>query len=220
MNPTQKFGKLLLGTSLSLSLLFTGGMLIPPQAAHAAQAAPVSASTSIADNIAATGKQFMGVPYKFGSKSGVTSTFDCSSFTQYVFKQNGISLPRDSRQQSRVGTYVSRDQLKPGDLVFFYNPIHHVAIYIGNGQLLHTYGKPGVTITSLSSWESRINTIRRVLPDNGQAVDPTNTTSPDQGTNIQPTTQPDPTDQSPSHPYNKTKHRHGYRNYNQQNENE
>jgi len=206
---TPKFGKMILGTSLSLSLLFTGGMLIPPHTAHAASAS-AAVSTSIVDNIIATGKQFMGVPYKFGSKSGVTSTFDCSSFTQYIFRQNGISLPRDSRQQSRVGTYVSRDQLKPGDLVFFYSPIHHVAIYIGNGQLMHTYGKPGVTITSLSSWESRINTIRRVLPDNGQAVTP----APDQGSNTQPTIDQPSTPSQPHHAKHRyTKHR-GYKNYN------
>lgn len=184
MMKQPKLGKLLLGTSLSLSILLSGGTaLLMPQAAHAAAA---ETSTSLADQIFATGKQFLGVPYKFGSKSGVTSTFDCSSFTQYVYKQNGISLPRDSRQQSTVGTYVPRNQLKPGDLIFFYSPIHHVAIYIGNGQILHTYGKPGVTISNLSSWESRINTIRRVLPDNGQAADTSTNSSTDK--NAQPAT--------------------------------
>ena len=184
MMKPPKLGKLLLGTSLSLTILLSGGTaLLMPQAAHAASA---ETSTSLADQISATGKQFLGVPYKFGSKSGVTSTFDCSSFTQYVYKQNGISLPRDSRQQSTVGTYVPRNQLKPGDLIFFYSPIHHVAIYIGNGQILHTYGKPGVTISDLSSWESRINTIRRVLPDNGQAADTSTNSSSDK--NAQPST--------------------------------
>lgn len=184
MMKPPKLGKLLLGTSLSLSILLSGGtVLLMPQAAHAAAA---ETSTSLADQISATGKQFLGVPYKFGSKSGVTSTFDCSSFTQYVYKQNGISLPRDSRQQSTAGTYVPRNQLKPGDLIFFYSPIHHVAIYIGNGQILHTYGKPGVTISNLSSWESRINTIRRVLPDDGQAADTRANSSID--TSAQPST--------------------------------
>jgi lipoprotein Spr len=89
-----------------------------------------------------------------------------------VFKQNGISLPRSSKQQSTVGTYVSRSQLQPGDLVFFYSPIHHVAIYMGNGKLLHTYGKGGVTVTNLNTgwWNSHYTTARRVLSSNGQAA--------------------------------------------------
>ena len=69
----------------------------------------------------------LGVRYKFGALKGRTNSFDCSSFTQYVFGKYGINLPRSSKQQSQVGTYVARDQLQPGDLVFFYSPIHHVA---------------------------------------------------------------------------------------------
>jgi hypothetical protein len=76
------------------------------------------------------------------------------------------------------GTFVPRDHLQPGDLVFFYSPVHHVAIYMGNGKIIHTYGKPGVTITDLNSgwWSSHYNTARRVLP-NGQAA-PTTVSSP------------------------------------------
>nr|WP_233567909.1 C40 family peptidase [Cohnella faecalis] len=123
-----------------------------------------AATASQASGIIQTGKQYLGVPYKFGAKTGNTSRFDCSSFTQYVFARNGIHLPRSSKQQSKVGTYVPRNQLRPGDLVFFYSPIHHVAIYLGNGKLLHTFGKPGVTITDLNSgwWSSHYTTARRV----------------------------------------------------------
>jgi cell wall-associated NlpC family hydrolase len=159
------FAKSLVGITLSLSLLFSGSMFLTAKPAHAAT---VSASTT-ASNIIATGERFLGVPYQWGVHSGRTDRFDCSSFTQYVFKQNGISLPRNSRQQSRVGTYVDRNQLQPGDLVFFYSPIHHVAIYMGNGKLLHTFGKAGVTITNFSGWwSSHYNTARRVLPTFGQ----------------------------------------------------
>ncbi|TNJ66003.1 NlpC/P60 family protein [Paenibacillus hemerocallicola] len=89
-----------------------------------------------------------------------------TSFTQYVYKLNGVSIPRSSRQQSKAGTYVPRSQLQPGDLVFFYSPIHHVAIYMGNGKILHTYGKGGVTISNLNSgnWNRNYTTARRVLP--------------------------------------------------------
>jgi len=107
----------------------------------------------------------MGTPYRFGSTSGNVRTFDCSSFTQTVFKQAGINLPRSSSEQSHVGRFVPRSQLQPGDLVFFYSPIHHVGIYIGNGKVLHTYGSPGVTISDMNSgwWSRHYATARRVL---------------------------------------------------------
>jgi cell wall-associated NlpC family hydrolase len=144
--------------ALIACLGFTGFLYAGPSTANAA-------SSATASKIIATGEQFMGVPYKFGAPSGSTRAFDCSSFTQYVYKKNGISLPRTSIAQSKVGRYVSRSNLQPGDLVFFYSPIHHVAIYIGNGKILHTYGAPGVTISSLNSswWSSHYTTARRVL---------------------------------------------------------
>ncbi|MHA6529545.1 C40 family peptidase [Paenibacillus sp. BAC0078] len=159
----RRFRKFGIGVSLGIALLSAGtGFLDNTNMAYAATAT----STSIADQIISTGLKYQGVPYQFGAKSGRTDVFDCSSFTQFVFKQSGISLPRSSRQQSTVGTFVPRDQLQPGDLVFFYSPIHHVAIYMGDGKLLHTFGKGGVTVTSLNTgwWNSHYATARRVLP--------------------------------------------------------
>ncbi|MDF2716579.1 MAG: hydrolase, partial [Paenibacillus sp.] len=120
--------------------------------------------TSISSDIISKGKQYIGVPYKFGAKTGNTKSFDCSSFTQYLYGLSDIAIPRESIEQSRAGTYVPRSQLKPGDLVFFYSPVHHVAIYIGDGKILHTYGDPGVTITDLDSgwWDEHYTTARRV----------------------------------------------------------
>jgi hypothetical protein len=174
MNNTKKnrIGKTIVGISLTLSVAFSGTMLVAPQAAHAAVA-----STSVADNIMATGQKYLGVPYQFGAKSGSTSSFDCSSFVQYVFKQNGINLPRSSRQQATVGVAVSKDQLQPGDLVFSDTNrdgrINHVSIYMGNGKLLHTYRVGvGVTISNFagSTWDKTFMGARRVLPANGQAA--------------------------------------------------
>lgn len=112
----------------------------------------------------------MGTPYKFGAPSGVTSIFDCSSFTQYVYKKNGITLPRTSREQATKGYYVSRSNLRKGDLVFFSTRssggrIAHVGIYAGSGKILHTYGAGGVKYSSLSSdwWSSHYITARRVI---------------------------------------------------------
>lgn len=157
----NRLGKSVVGISLCLTMMMTGNALVPHSTAYAASAS----ASSKASDIISTAKHYMGVRYQYGAPSGITSSFDCSSFTQYVFKKNGISLPRDSRQQSRVGTYVPKNQLKPGDLVFFYSPIHHVGIYIGNGKMINTYGSPGVTITDLNSswWKSHYATARRVL---------------------------------------------------------
>ncbi|MGQ3481405.1 C40 family peptidase [Paenibacillus sp. TY11] len=157
MKRTSK--KLWMGICFTMTLVFSAGsFVVGSDTTHAA-------SAGTADQIISTGSQFMGVRYQFGAKAGNTNSFDCSSFTQYVFAQNGIKLPRSSRQQSTVGTYVPRSQLKKGDLVFFYAPIHHVAIYMGDGKLLHTFGKGGVTITDLNSgwWSSHYTTARRVL---------------------------------------------------------
>ncbi|GAA4687892.1 hypothetical protein GCM10023215_24630 [Pseudonocardia yuanmonensis] len=92
----------------------------------------------------------VGKPYRYGAAG--PSAFDCSGLTSFAFKKAGISIPRTSRAQSTVGTPVSKGSLQPGDLVFFYKPVSHVAIYIGNGQVVHasTSGQP-VKIGSLNA---------------------------------------------------------------------
>lgn len=155
------------GLALGFAIIAGGTVAVQATPTFAAESA-----SSTAANILATGEKYMGVPYQFGAASGQTNRFDCSSFTQYVFGQYGIKLPRSSKEQSTVGTYVPRNQLQPGDLVFFYSPIHHVAIYMGDGKLLHTFGKDGVTVTDLTSgwWNSHYTTARRVLPANDASV--------------------------------------------------
>ncbi|WP_246333867.1 C40 family peptidase [Thermoactinomyces mirandus] len=110
---------------------------------------------ALADKIIATGEKYLGTPYEFGAKSGQTNTFDCSSFVQHVYKENGIDLPRNSRQQSQVGQTVSKSEIQKGDLLFFElrsNPgrIGHVGIYAGNNKILHTWGPGGVRYDDLS----------------------------------------------------------------------
>jgi cell wall-associated NlpC family hydrolase len=82
--------------------------------------------------------QYVGVPYVWAGSS--PGGFDCSGLVMYVYAKVRISLPHSSRMQYGYGTSVSRDQLQAGDLLFFYNPIHHVAIYIGNGQMVNARG--------------------------------------------------------------------------------
>lgn len=105
-----------------------------------------------------------GVPYVFGGTT--RNGFDCSGFTQYVYKGSGITLPRDSYSQFGTGTAVQKDQLQPGDLVFFttYSKgASHVGIYIGGGSFVHA-SNSGVRTTSLSDsyYLSRYVGARRV----------------------------------------------------------
>ncbi|MDT0274580.1 C40 family peptidase [Blastococcus goldschmidtiae] len=78
------------------------------------------------------------------------NAYDCSGLTSYAYAAAGVRLPHSSRAQSQLGRQVSRQELRPGDLVFYYTPISHVALYIGNGMIVHarTYGKP-VAVTSV-----------------------------------------------------------------------
>ncbi|HEX4747171.1 MAG TPA: NlpC/P60 family protein [Gaiellaceae bacterium] len=79
--------------------------------------------------------QYLGVPYVWGGSSPSTG-FDCSGFTMYVYAQVGVSLPHHAASQYQLGTPVPRDQLAPGDLVFF-SGLGHMGMYIGGGQFIH-----------------------------------------------------------------------------------
>ena len=92
----------------------------------------------------------LGASYRWGATG--PNAFDCSGLVYWSYRLQGITLPRTSAAMSRIGTPVAKGNLQPGDLVFFYRPVSHVAIYIGNGQVVHasTAGSP-VKISSLST---------------------------------------------------------------------
>ncbi len=126
-----------------------------------------SQSGASGQQIAATAKKYIGAPYLWG---GTTAKgFDCSGLIQTVYKANGISLPRTSKQQWTAGRSISRSELQVGDLIFFANTytsgVSHVGIYMGNGQFIHASSSRGVILTSLSSsyWAAHYYGCRRVL---------------------------------------------------------
>jgi len=110
------------------------------RARAAAQSAPVSvpASASTSD-VVSIALKYLGCKYMWAGSS--PDGFDCSGFAMFIYKQVGVSLPHSSRMQYGCGVPVARDSLQPGDLLFFYNPIHHVAIYIGDGKMVHAAGR-------------------------------------------------------------------------------
>ncbi len=97
-------------------------------------------------------KEFIGNPYVWGGTS-LTKGADCSGFVMKVFQKYGVKLPRTSRTQANCGTTIKVSEAKPGDLIFYAKgkTINHVAIYIGNGQVVHASSpKTGIKISNVS----------------------------------------------------------------------
>jgi cell wall-associated NlpC family hydrolase len=103
-----------------------------------------SSSSSQVGKVLAYAKTQLGKPYVWGATG--PASFDCSGLTQGAWKAAGISLPRTTWDQVKVGTKVAKSEMKPGDLVFFYDDISHVGIYVGNGMMIHA-PKPGADVT-------------------------------------------------------------------------
>ncbi len=120
-------------------------------------------NTELATSLVNFAKQYEGYPYKSGG-TDLNTGVDCSGFTMKVFEQFGYNLPHSSRNQASMGTYISIDAIDIGDLIFYgYNgSISHVAIYIGNGQIIHaTTNNGGIKIANYQMMP--IITARRIL---------------------------------------------------------
>jgi cell wall-associated NlpC family hydrolase len=101
----------------------------------AAVSGPVVAASEAAQIAVDTAMAQRGKPYVWAASG--PGSFDCSGLTSYAYRAAGVGLPHSSAMQSKIGQSIPRAQLQPGDLVFFYSPVSHVGIYIGNGQMVH-----------------------------------------------------------------------------------
>ena len=123
--------------------------------AEAIKFSPAEENASLRNQIVNYAMQFLGNPYVWGGTS-LTNGADCSGFTMSVMAHFGISLPHYSGSQAQKGTRITSSQMRPGDLIFYANSggtINHVAMYIGNGQIIHAASrKSGI---KLSTWNYR-----------------------------------------------------------------
>ncbi len=131
-----------------------------------------------ASGMVLTAMNFLGVPYRRGGNNSEDG-FDCSGFTRHVFEMSlGLVLPRRADEQARApGLFqVKRDELKPGDLVFFNTlkrTFSHVGIYVGDGKFIHsprTGGEVRVEDMRLAYWTKRYNGARRAEPLDGSSA--------------------------------------------------
>ncbi|MCX8482149.1 MAG: C40 family peptidase [Crocinitomicaceae bacterium] len=173
----QQHTKYILTTTLVLATIFSHfsyaqsteeavAPTTPKQSFYGKVAGTVSDSTSGLINNA---MQLIGVRYRWGEK--VQTGFDASAFVKYVFKDNlGFLFPAKTDEMSKVGLQISRDNLKPGDLVFF-NTLQrensHVGIYVGENKFIHAPARgSGVRVDDMTTvyWDKRFDGARRVNP--------------------------------------------------------
>jgi cell wall-associated NlpC family hydrolase len=140
-----------------------------PSTSEPAPAAPVSPPRPTLQQdeaLIATALGFRGTPYRNGGSD--PQGFDCSGFTQWVFAQHGIALPRQVEEQFKVGQNIAIDDLQPGDLVFFHTESRgasHVGIFVADEQFIHAPSSKGVVrveYISANYWTRRFVGARRV----------------------------------------------------------
>lgn len=134
-----------------------------PAAARPAPSEPAAdQGSSVAAEAIQAAKAKLGKPYVWGATG--PNSFDCSGLMQYAFGKAGTDLPRTSAAQSKVGDKVSMDELEPGDLIFLYQPVSHVVMYVGNGKVIEAPNSgEDVRFTPLSKIEKNAVSARRVV---------------------------------------------------------
>lgn len=151
--------------------------LLGTTASTAANTAAATAGSNMESRVVAAAEKYIGQPYVWGGES--PTGMDCSGLVRLVMKEFGIDVPRVSNDQSRAGVAVSKENLRPGDLVFFdYSSaragVDHVGIYIGNGKMIHAQ-KPGTNVKVADVDWSNFTNARRVLPTTDSSASTTST---------------------------------------------
>ena len=149
-------------------LLAVAGVTLSPLPASAnsgptttaVAAAPAAAPTRAAQIAVNTALAQQGKPYVWAAAG--PNSYDCSGLTKFAFAAAGISLPHSSSMQSTMGTPVAYSDLQPGDLVFFYTPVSHVGMYIGNGQMVHAGTEGDVVKVVDLAYMPDFNSARRI----------------------------------------------------------
>lgn len=169
------YGRLLLSVAIVVSTAacaarggvprpFPGAPLPPGASTTEAPASPVPA-VAVAP-LLDTALSYRGVPYRNGGSD--PGGFDCSGFVQWVFAQHGKAMPREVRDQYTVGKKIDRDEVKPGDLVFFHTEgtgASHVGIALGNDEFVHAPSSRGVVRIekyTIDYWDKRYVGARRI----------------------------------------------------------
>ena len=128
----------------------SGGNIPPPPAPNGNVQAVLNAAYSV-----------IGTPYHWGGTTPATG-FDCSGFTMWSWSHAGVSLPHSSAAQYSSLPHVAREDLQPGDLLFFYSPISHVSIYVGGGSMIHSPHTGSVVSVVSVYWEHFVGAARPV----------------------------------------------------------
>ncbi|MGD6961125.1 S-layer homology domain-containing protein [Fictibacillus phosphorivorans] len=137
---------------------------------------PDTKAQSTREKIVSIAKKYQGVNYKWGGVSPSTG-FDCSGYTQYVFKEAGLKIPRTADDQFAQGKAVPLNKLQPGDLVFYKNTypsngITHVGIYIGNNDFISATSSYGIKVNPLDNvyWSKYYYAAKRIIEDDEQTI--------------------------------------------------
>ena len=159
-------GSLQMGPAFSQSL--TESEPLPKSFASTVSSAVVDKTETLINNA----MQLIGVRYRWGGNTP-QSGLDCSGFVRYVFNDTfGFLLPRKSAQMSKVGLQIGKEELRPGDLVFFNTMRHafsHVGIYVGDNKFIHAPSKgKAIRVDDMTKvyWEKRYNGARRLEDSN------------------------------------------------------
>lgn len=163
----SRLGFLLVTMTIAVGCVSGGRVRPEPFPRPSASPAAASGSTSVRDSLVITATGLTGIPYQSGGET--PSGFDCSGFTQFVFAQHGLTLPRRTEEQYREGRAIQDGDVRPGDLVFFTTVApgaSHVGLAVTRDEFVHAPSEKGVVrIERLSEryWASRYLGARRVV---------------------------------------------------------